>query len=431
MSIKYSGFLAVGCVLLVVGSAMSQGGASAKEHDWPEFHGPTRDNKSPDSNLAKRWPDGGPKLIWKAKGLGEGWASVSIRDGRIYTSGVVGGKTAVIALDREGKRVWRTETAPVFKGRYPSGRSTPTIVGVNLYHINNAGYAVCLSAQTGAKKWGVDIMKRFKGRLARWGVSESLLVVGDKVICTPGGQDVAMAALDKDNGKTLWTCSGLDDQAAYTTPILVRCGGLRQIVTIMANYAVGVSLEDGKLLWRYEHKVPYEANCVTPVYVDGKILLSGTWGRGSSCLKLNVSGKKCSVKELWRTKALDNEHGGIIEHDGYIYGQADGNHKNRRMVCLELKTGKTMWSSPELAGRRTSTISFADGMFYLMTDQGEIALVRPNPKRLDVVSRFRLPEGGKGDAWAHMVICNRRLYVRHGEFLYVYDLRAMSDEIRI
>jgi len=415
--------IAAAASVLVVSLAAAFARSPARQHDWAEFRWPRRDNKSPDTNLAKRWPDGGPKLLWKARGIGDGWAGVSIASGRLYTAGAIDGKTAITSLDLAGKRIWQVTTAAVFKGSFPDARGTPTIVAGRLYHINGSGHAVCLDAETGKRIWSVDTIDRFDGRLSRWGVSESLLVVGRHVICTPGGEKVALAALDKDTGKTIWTCTGLGDKAAYTTPILVEHGGLRQVVTILANFAVGVSVDTGELLWKYPHKVPYEANCVTPVYVAGQILLSGTWGRGAALLKLNVSGKACGVKELWRSKALDNEHGGIIVVDGYIYGQADGNHKNRRMTCLEFKTGKAMWSTPRLAGKRTSTLALADGMFYVMTDQGEVALVRPNPKRLEVVSSFNLPKGGKGPAWAHLVICNGRLYIRHGEFLYVYDVK--------
>ena len=415
--------IATAASVLVAGLAVAFAQLPTKQHDWAEFHGPRRDNKSPDTNLAKRWPDGGPKLVWKARGIGHGWAGVAIASERLYTAGNIDGKTAITALDLAGKRIWQVTTTPVFKGSYPGARGTPTIVADRLYHINGNGHAVCLDAANGNRIWAVDTFDRFGGRLVLWGVSESPLVVGRHVICTPGGEKVAMAALDKDTGKTIWTCTGLGDKPAYAAPILVAHGGLRQVVTIMANFAVGVSADTGRLLWKYPHKVPYDANCVTPVYVSGKLLLSGTWGRGATLLKLNVRGKSCTVKELWRTKALDNEHGGIIVVDGYIYGHADGNHKNRRMTCLDLKTGKTMWSTPRLAGKRTSTLSFADGMFYVMTDLGQIALVRPNPKRLEVVSSFNLPKGGKGAAWAHLVICNGRLYIRHGEFLYVYDVR--------
>ena len=409
--------------ILVASLAAAFARSPTRRHEWAEFRGPRRDNKSPDTNLAKRWPDGGPKLIWKAGAIGHGWAGVSIASGRLYTAGAIDGKTAITALDLAGKRIWQVTTAPIFKGSFPHARGTPTIVAGRLYHINGSGHAVCLDAATGKRIWSVDTIDRFDGRLSLWGVSESLLVVGRHVICTPGGKKATLAALDKDTGKTIWTCTGLGDKAAYTTPILVEHGGLRQVVTILANFAVGVSVDTGELLWKYPHKVPYEANCVTPVHMAGQILLSGTWGRGSTLLKLNVSGKACGVKELWRSKSLDNEHGGIIVVDGYIYGQADGGHKNRRMTCLEFKTGKAMWSTPELAGKRTSTLALADGMFYVMTDQGEVALVRPNPKRLEVVSSFNLPKGGKGPAWAHLVICNGRLYIRHGEFIYVYDVR--------
>ena len=415
--------IAAAASVLVASLAAAFAQSPARQHDWAEFRGPRRDNKSPDTNLAKRWPHGGPKLIWKARGIGNGWAGVSIASERLYTVGAIDGKTAITSLDLAGKRIWQVTTAAVFKGSFPDARGTPTIAAGRLYHINGSGHAVCLDAETGKRIWGVDTIDRFDGRLSLWGVSESLLVVGRHVICTPGGKNAALAALDKDTGKTIWTCTGLGDKAAYTTPILVEHGGLRQVVTILANFAVGVSVDTGKLLWKYPHKVPYEANCVTPVHMAGQILLSGTWGRGATLLRLNVRGKACGVKELWRSKALDNEHGGIIVVDGYIYGQADGGHKNRRMTCLDLKTGKAMWSTPRLAGKRTSTLALADGMFYVMTDQGEVALVRPNPKRLEVVSSFNLPKGGKGPAWAHLVICNGRLYVRHGEFLYVYDVR--------
>ncbi len=427
MAFRYSSILSmVGALTVSLSATLAQ--APPAGRDWPEFHGSKRDNKSLDTNLLTRWPQGGPKLIWKARGIGAGWAGVSIVGDRIYTAGVVEGKTVITCLDSRGKLLWNVTTAAIYKGSYSNARSTPTIAGSRLYHTNSAGYAVCLDAKTGKLIWAVDTIKRFGGRLARWGVSESLVVVGKRVLCCPGGVKTSIAALDKETCKTLWKCDGLSDQAAYVTPILVRHGGLSQIVTIMANYAVGVSLETGKLFWKYEHKVPYEANCVTPLHVDGKLVLSGTWGRGASCLQLNVKGQACSVKELWRSKALDNEHGGIIALNGYLYGQADGNHKNRRMACLDMKTGKTMWRTPDLAGKRTSTVSYADGMLYVMTDQGEVALVRPNTRRLEVVSRFDLPKGGKGPAWAHMVICNGRLYIRHDQFLYVYDVASEKSK---
>jgi len=407
-------------LLLAVGLRISLGS------DWPQFHGPRRDNISTETGLMQRWPKDGPKLIWKAKGLGHGFVAGSISGGRLYTVGNIEGKTVITALNLAGKQVWRVRTGPAYKGSYPGARGTPTISAGRLYHLNGTGHIVCLDAATGRRIWGLNILERFDGRNIRWGLAESLLVDGQRVICRPGGEKVIMAALDKDTGKTLWTCTGLDDKPGYAAPILVDCGGLRQVVTITANWAIGVAVDTGKLLWKYPQKVPYEANCITPVYHDGHVVLSGTWGGGATLLKLTVTGQTCKARKVWWSDALDSEHGGIVLIDGYLYGQADGNHKRRRQVCLDFKTGRTMWASEKLKGKRSATVSAAGGMLYIMTDRGEVALVRPNPKRLDIVSRFDLPKGGKGEAWAHLVICGGRLYIRHGEFLYVYDVRAGS-----
>ena len=393
-------------------------------HDWPQFHGPRRDNISTETGLLKRWPKGGPKRVWKTKGLGHGWATVAIANGRLYTAGNIESKTVITAFDLTGNRLWLSAGVPAFTRSPPGARATPTIVGGRLYHINGNGHIICLDTDTGRRIWTVNMLTRFRGRNVRWAVAESLLVDGPRVICCPGGEKVAMAALDAKTGKTVWTCTGLGDKPGYVTPILVEYGGLRQVVTIMANYAIGADADTGKLLWKYEHKVPYEANCVTPLYHDGHVALAGTWGRGATRLKLTVTDRACAVAEVWRTKELDCEHGGIVLIDGYLYGQADGNHKRRHLACLDVKTGKTMWTSPRLAGQRSATVSVADGMLYVLSDRGEVALVRPSPKRLEIVSQFDLPKDGKGQAWAHLVICGGRLYIRHGEFLHVYDVRA-------
>jgi outer membrane protein assembly factor BamB len=190
--------------------------------------------------------------------------------------------------------------------------------------------------------------------------------------------------------------------------------------------AIGVAADTGKLLWQYPHTVRFEVNCDTPLYHEGHLYLFGTYARGATKLKLNIKGSACSVERVWHTTELDNEHGGVMIVDGYLYGQADSNHKKRRLACLDLKTGKTMWTAFELAGRASATLTFADGLFYVVSDQGEVALVRPNPKRLEIVSQFQLPKDGKDEVRARPVVCGGRLYIRHGEFLYAYDIRAKA-----
>ena len=178
--------------------------ASASASDWPRFHGPNSDNVSPDKGLLKSWPEGGPSRIWEAAGIGEGYSSPIIVGERIYTSGAVGENCVITALDTNGKLVWQQQNGPAWKGSYPGTRSTPTIDNGLLYHLSGNGNLICLKADSGDVVWTVDILKKFDGTNIRWGLSESLLIIGDKVICSPGGENVGMVALHKLTGEVIW-----------------------------------------------------------------------------------------------------------------------------------------------------------------------------------------------------------------------------------
>jgi outer membrane protein assembly factor BamB len=394
---------------------------SAMAEDWPQFLGPRRDNRSAETGLLKQWPEGGPKLLWRAEGLGAGYSTVAVADGMIYTTGDIAGELVIIALDLSGREVWRRTNGRSYQVSVPGSRSTPTVTGGKLYHLNAYGNLVCLDAKTGAPVWAVDTYQRFGGREITWGVAESPLVDGPNVICCPGGESVFMAALDKDTGETRWTCTGVGDQHSHASARIIEYQGLRQIVTMTAAAAIGVAPDTGRLLWRFPH--PARVNCDTPEYDDGRLFLFGTWGFGATGVKLTVDGETCSAEQMWHTEDLDNEHGGVMYVDGFLYGQADGNHQHRHLACLDAQTGATKWSADDLAGQLSSVITFAEGLLYIVTDTGEVGLVRPSPERLEVVSRFHLPQEGVGPVWAFPVVCNGRLHVRHGEFLYAYDVR--------
>lgn len=392
--------------------------------DWPQFHGPRRDNRSDETGLLEQWPEGGPEMIWKAGGLGRGFSTVAITNGMIYTTGNIDKDTIITAMDMSGKEIWKKKNGPAYKRSHPGTRSTPTIVEGKLYNLNGDLDLICMDAKAGSTIWAVDLIEKFGGRMISWGISESPLVDGNNVICCPGGKEVSMVALNKDTGDTRWTCTSAGDKPGYASAVLIDYKGLRQIVMLMAESAIGVAAETGRLLWQYPQKVRFDANCDMPIYHKGHVYLFGTWNRGATKLKLNVEGDDCSVEEVWRTTELDNEHGGVMIVDGYLYGQADGDHRRRHWACLEMETGKTMWTARELYGERSASLTFADGLLYVMSDIGEVGLVRPNPKRMEVVSRFELPKGGEGEAYAHPVVCGGRLYLRHGDFLYVYDIRG-------
>ena len=394
----------------------------ARAEDWPQFHGPRRDNRSAETGLLKQWPEGGPQLLWRAEGLGHGYSTVAVADGMIYTTGDTEKDLVITALDLSGQKVWQRTNGAAYSQSVPGSRSTPTVTGGKLYNLNGYGNLVCLDARTGQPVWAVDTYERFQGREITWGVAESPLVDGPNIICCPGGETVFMAALDKDTGETRWTCTGVGAQHSHASPVIVEYEGLRQIVTMTANSVIGVAADTGRLLWQHPHEA--RVNCNSPLYADGSLYLFGTWGYGATKLRLTVNGQDCSAEQVWHTADLDNEHGGVMLVDGYLYGHADADHKQRHLACVDAQTGETKWGAEDLKGQLSATLTFAEGLLYLVTDTGEVGLVRPNPERLEIISRFHIPEGGQGTVWAFPVISGGRLYIRHDEFLYVYDIRA-------
>jgi len=277
---------------------------------------------------------------------------------------------------------------------------------------------VCLDAKTGKKVWGLNILKKFGGRNIRWGLAESVLIDGDRVICVPGGPDVGVVALDKKTGDTVWTCTGTRDKPGYASPVVIEHGGIRQIVTMMARSVVGVHAGTGKLLWQHKHIAAHDENVLTPIFHDGCVFVSTLRPTGSQLLRLTVEGDKVSLKQAWQNKTLDNHHGGVLLVDGYLYGSST----RGRWMCLDFKTGKVMHAA---AGVGKGSLTYADGMLYTYSEgKRVVGLVKATPQEHKVISSFRIPAGGRGPAWAHPVICDGRLYIRYDDFLHCYDIRG-------
>jgi outer membrane protein assembly factor BamB len=357
--------------------------------------------------------------VWTAQGIGYGYSTVAVADGLIYTTGNIGDDTVLTVLDLDGKVKWTAKNGPAYKRLYPGTRSTPTIDGGRLYHMNADGDVVCLDARTGKGVWSVNALRRFKGRNITWGLAESLLIDGQNVICTPGGEEIGLAALNKNTGRTVWTCTGTRDKPGYCSPIIVEHGGLRQIVTLLARSIVGVHAKTGKLLWQVKHVTYANENITTPVFSDGCIFVS-TMGRNARLLRLHVRGQEASVEQLWRVQALDNQHGGVLLLDGYLYG-CGITGRQQPWNCLEFKTGRRMYAE---VGIGRGSMTYADGLVYALNHKRTVALVRATPQAFQIVSRFVIPKGGRGPTWAHPVICGGRLYLRHGDLLYCYDVKG-------
>ncbi len=383
---------------------------------WPQFHGPNRDNISTEKGLLKKWPVNGPTLIWTTRGLGHGFSGISIADGMIYTASSIGKHTVVIALSLDGKILWQVKNGKSWTGAYPGSRGTPTIDGNRLYHQSPHGSLVCLNAKTGDIIWQFNIIEKFKSKVPRFALSESLLIDGDHLISCPGGPQTCMVALDKTNGTVVWKAPSTGEVAGYASPALFEYKGLRIITTLTSKSLIGVNADTGELLWRIKHETPYDENTMKPIFHDGEVFIS-TVVTGSVKWKLNVKDGKVALEQIWRTKQLDNHHGGVILVNENLYGSSTV--RNSLLVCLDWKTGRIKYMDK----CAKVSLTYADGMLYALSIDGVMGLVQPTPIGHKLVSSFKIPKGGKGKSWAHPVVCGGRLYIRHGEFLYAYRLR--------
>jgi len=404
-------------VLLMLGLLLSVSIGAAEDPFWPQFHGPNRDNMSTETGLLKRWPDEGPPLVWTARGIGHGFSSVSLAHGLIFTAGNIDDNTVVTALDVHGKIQWQYENGRAWTAPKPGSRSTPTIDGDRLYHKSPHGELVCLDARTGEKVWGFNILAEFGSKNITWAISESPLIDGDRVICSPGGPQAAVVALDKMTGQVVWKSPSTGELAGYASANLTKYGGLRILSTMTAKACIGLNADSGVLLWHVGHITPWDENIFTPILEDGCVFYSTGHKVGSRKLKLRITDGKVTTETLWESRELDNHHGGVILLDGYLYGSG---HR-RGWICLDWETGKTMYND---AGVGKGSLTYADGMFYTLGERSLMGLVKATPERHEMISQFRLPPGGEGPAWAHPVICAGRLYIRYDDFLHAYDVSA-------
>ena len=373
--------------------------------EWPEFHGPARDNKSAETGLLKAWPADGPKLLWTADGLGIGYSTVSVAGGTIYTAGKIGNQTHVFALDMAGQRKWQAANGQSWNAsekmryaiHYDGARATPTVDGDRVYHLGELGRLAAFDAKTGKEIWSLNVMDRFGAKLPKYGYAQSVLIDGQKLFCYVGGSKGAMVALDKATGKTLWANTDLADRVAFSSPILVDFAGRRLLVAVNAWAVVGLDSATGERLWRYEYRNPRSNNIACPIHHDDGIYASSGYGKGSVMLKLKAADGEVGVEEVWETKLLDNHHGGVVLVDGCLYGAG---HYSRGWHCLDLATGAPRYCHKSFA---KGSVMFVDGMLYCLGEKGTMALVKATPQGFVVVSRFRVPRGGEGLYWAHPV----------------------------
>ncbi len=391
---------------LVLAASLGLGAA-----DWDQWLGPNRNGISEETGLLEKWPEGGPPLAWTARGLGEGFASFSVVGERLYTQGQRAGQQYVMAFDTAtGRKLWETPNGKPYENRRGSGpRGTPTYDDGRLYALASNGNLICVEAKSGAEVWDLDLFERFDGSNINWGVSESPLIDGKRVIVHASGSKAGLVALDKSNGKVVWQSK--PGEAGYASAVIATFDGVRQYITLTGSAAVGVRADDGKVLWRYERVANRTANIATPVVRDNYVFVSTAYGTGAALLK--VDGNR--AEEVYFTPAMQNHYTTSILLGDYLYGYA-----NSILTCMEFMTGKEVWKDRAVG---KGQIIHAGGMLYLLGEDRVVGLAKPSPEGYKEISRFELPDG-EYPTWALPAIANGKLYLRDQDTLYCYDISA-------
>src|SRR5262249_41816918 len=406
---------------------------SAFAEDWPQWQGPDRNAISKESGLLKEWPKDGPPLAWKIKGLGGGDSAPAIAAGRIYGMSNRGDDEVGWSLSgKDCKELWVARLGPAFKQQVPQGKEgpgcTPTVLGELIYVEGLAGDVSCLQVKDGKILWQVSQQRDFGGELPTWSYRESPLVDGDKVICTPGGADATLVALDKLTGKTIWKSQVPGGpKPGYASAIAIDFEGQRLYVQLTQKALVGVAAADGKFLWRYDRCAnSHGINCSTPIYQDGKVFAASAYGTGGGLVKLSKDENRgVKAEEVYFSRKMQNHHGGMILLDGCLYG-ANGGNEGGALACLDFTPCNVLRDEREDPDRRApkGSIAFADSRLYYRTEKGAVLLIEPNPKQYVERGHLDQPERTDKPAWAHPVIANGKLYLRDQDLLLCYSVKA-------
>ena len=395
---------------------------SSPAADWPQWRGVNRDGISKETGLLKEWPKDGPPLRWERKDLGTGYSSPIVVKGVVYIQTTKGNDEFTVALDEKtGKEIWSTNIGKVGKNigqQYPGTRATPTFDHGKLYSLSSDGELNCLTAIDGKTIWQKSLRMEFDGKVGWWAYSESVLIDGDALVCTPGGEKATLAKLKKETGETIWTCAVPGgDLADYASIMAVEGGGRKQYVQYLRKNFVGVDAKTGEFLWKNSKTQDIGASILTPVVDGDRVFVSGS-RTGGAAFDLKSEGTGVTANEAYFDKKLCPSLGGAVLLDGFLYGT-----NANELFCADFKTGKVMWSDRSVG---SASLCAADGMLYVRgyNQPGDIALVKPDSSGYKEISRFKQPDKTKTQGWPHPVVSNGGFYVRDMDILLCFDVKA-------
>jgi outer membrane protein assembly factor BamB len=427
--------------------AVAMAGVAA---DWPQWRGPDRTGVSKETGLLREWPKDGPKLLWKTTGLGGGYSTPSVAQGKLFVLGAKelkaagggkgkgkgkggfggggGGGTTTeslicIDLSQQGKELWATEIGSTI-GSYPGPRSTPTVDGNRLFAISSNGFLVCVDATNGKLVWKKNLSKDFGGQPGNWYYAESPLIDGERVVVTPGGTSATLLCLNKTDGAVIWRgkVSGLKEggkkpptTAGYSSVVAATIAGKKTYVQLLQGGVVGMDAESGQMLWHYNNPASTGANISTPIVQGDSVFAASSYGNGGGRADITPKGDGFEAKEKFFLSNFQNHHGGMVLVDGYIYGTGGSS-----LMCVNFDTGKVEWTA---RGVGKGSVTYADGLIVHRGENGDVALVEATPAGYKERGRFRQPDRSSAAAWAHPVVSNGKLYLRDWDTLLCYAIK--------
>jgi len=399
----------ISMAILVVSVASQTSAQTAG--NWPQWRGANRDGISKETGLLKQWPTDGPPLAWKAAGAGGGYSSFAISNGKLYTMGLRGDREFVIAFDvATGKQLWATAHGAAFRNDRGDGpRGTPTVDGANIYSLGGNGDLSAIEARTGKLLWTMNVLQKFGGSNIIWGISESPLVIGEKLLVNAGGPGASIVALNKKDGSLIWKSQS--DKAGYSSAIPVQVGNTTQVVFFTHTRGLGLDLKDGKLLWEYPRAANNVANAATPIVRGNRVFISSDYGNGGGVVEISADGK---AQEVYFTKDMRNHHSSSILIGDHLYG-----FSGNILTAMHFDTGEVAWKDRSVG---KGSIVYADGNLYALSENGVVGLVEVSPAGYKEKGRFRIQQENL-PTWAHPVVAGGRLYLRDQDTIYAYDVR--------
>jgi outer membrane protein assembly factor BamB len=392
----------------------------AESYDWPQWQGPQRNGLTDEKGLLQQWPDGGPQRKWLFEKCGAGYGGPAVVNGGLFILGARDGVCQLIALNvNTGQEVWATPLSPEFQNDWGNGpRGTPTVDEGRVYALSASGTLICVRAKDGRELWRTT-MESLGGRVPNWGYTESILIDGNKLLCTPGGPRGAIAALDKGTGQVIWQSEELTDFAHYSSIVRGEIHGRPQYVQLLEKRLVGLSTEDGRLLW----EVDWPGNVAvipTPIINYNHVFVTSGYGAGCKLVAISAQNEATTVYE---NKLMKNQHGGVIRVGDYVYGFSD----DVGWLCLDFRSGERKWRDRDALGK--GAIGYADEKLYCVDQaEGQVVLIDASPEGWSERGRFTLsPQSSKrsprGGIWVHPVIVDGKLLLRDQELVYCFDVK--------